>query len=104
MNIYLIVVVATLLIQFIPAKTERAQIWKIVLTFLPLFLFGALRVDFGYDYDSYEDAYYSYKSYGTDQFGHSEIGYQWLNTLCPSFRFLIVIQSLLVCIAYAVFF
>lgn len=93
-----------MLIQLIPAKTERAQFWKIVLTFLPLFLFGALRVDFGYDYDAYEYDYNSCKSYGIDQFGQSEIGYQLLNILCPSFRFLIVIQSLLVCIAYAVFF
>lgn len=104
MKIYLLVFIATMLVQLIPEKTDKQKIWKIILTFLPLFLFGALRVDFGYDYESYEDDYYSYREFGTDQFGQSEIGYQLLNTLCPSFRFLIVIQSLLVCIAYAVFF
>lgn len=93
-----------MLLQIIPAKSSKQQIIKLVITFIPLFLFGALRVNFGYDYESYEDEFYSSKAFGIDQYEHSEVGYQLFNIICPSFRFLLVIQSLFVCLAYGVFF
>lgn len=104
MKVYLIVFIITMLLQIIPAKSSKQQIIKLVITFIPLFLFGALRVDFGYDYESYEDEFYSCKAYGIDQAEHSEVGYQLLNIICPSFRFLLVVQSLFVCLAYGFFF
>ena len=106
MDIYIYVVIITLLIQYIPVKSEKAHIIKIIVSFIPIFLFGALRINFGLDYEGYESDYYTYHSL-SDWFNaieHDEKGYVVFARLMPTWRALVVVQSLLVCMAYAFVF
>ena len=57
MKVYFLVFIVTLLIQFIPVNSDRQYLRRVILTFIPIFLFGALRVDFGLDYLAYETEY-----------------------------------------------
>ena len=100
MAVYWSVAIITLLINLFPAKTQKHYSVRLFVSLIPLFLFGALRVDFGLDYESYEDFFYSVKFYGFSVIDRMEIGYYYLNRLLPSFRSLLVIQTLLVCTAY----
>ena len=103
MKIYLLVFIATLLIQLIPIRNDREYLRRVILTFIPMFLFGALRVDFGLDYGTYEDEFYRAQSYSNfdDISTHSEIGYIILEKIVPSWRLLLILTSALTCIAYA---
>lgn len=107
MKAYHLVFVLTLLLSVVlQARTDKQWRWKLFLTFLPLFVFGAIRVDFGNDYSSYEAFYESVHSMGTFKFdtdAHSEIGYQLLNWIMPSFRSLLVLNSFLLSFSLGVF-
>lgn len=74
------------------------------ISFLILFLYTALRVNYGADYPNYENLYnVVHAPYGElDNFisERGEIGYIWLNQLMPSFRALIIFQSGLFILAY----
>jgi hypothetical protein len=70
-----------------------------------LFIFGALRVDFGIDYSAYEAEYYQVHTYETiDKEMHSEIGYQWLEILMPSWRMMLILTSFVTCFSWAYIF
>lgn len=102
---YFLLLIITLLIQIVPAKTERQYLWRTFWTFVPLFLFGALRVNFGLDYEPYQLLFEEIQTYKTiDVDGHAEIGYQLLCKILPSFRTLLVLTSLLMCVAYGILF
>lgn len=106
MRVYLIVFIVTFLIQFIPVKNNKQYLRRVLLTFIPLFLFGALRVDFGLDYPAYE-AEFQYAHIAnelSDVSGHSEIGYVVLETIVPTWRLLIVLTTALTCFAYGLLF
>lgn len=91
-------------IQFIlPSRTESQWRWKLFFTFLPLFIFGAIRVNFGLDYPEYEQGFIEANKYGIDKDAHYEVGYQYFNILMPSFRSVIIASSALYCSALAVF-
>lgn len=71
------------------------------LVFVPLFLFGASRIDC-MDMEEYE---YFYKSTHGNQFYDSvneriEIGYSFLNFILPSFRILIILQTCILIASY----
>lgn len=100
MTTYWSIALLTILINLFPAKTQKHYSVRLFVSLIPLFLFGALRVDFGLDYESYEDFFNSVKFYGFSVIDRTEIGYYYLNRLLPSFRSLLVIQTLLVCTAY----
>lgn len=106
MLVYLYVVIATFLILLIPIQSNRGYQIKLICSFIPLYLFGALRVDFGFDYSGYEEQFYDINSYydWKKVNDHSEIGYLLLQRIIPSWRLLIAFQSLLVCIAYYILF
>lgn len=104
MNIYYIVVVVTLLVQLFPFNGDKSYVKKLVLSFVPLFLFGALRDNFGYDYIEYQTTFINIHQFGINSVEHAELGYRILCKVLPSFRCLIIVQSLLVCYAYGVFF
>lgn len=101
MDIYIIVVIVTLLIQLIPVRNNKQYIYKLIFSFLPLFLFGALRKDFN-DYLVYKTAFENLDL--TRVVKHFEIGYYIFNKIMPTFNILIVVQSLFVCAAYGFFF
>lgn len=107
MKVYFLVFFITLVLSIIlPAKTDNQWHWKLFITFLPLFLFAALRVDFGNDYSAYELFYNVHHTGGIfsyDVDSHAEIGYQLLCYIMPSFRSLLVLNALLLCFSIAFF-
>ena len=102
---YFVFLITLLFAYFIPAKTDKQWRWKLFWTFLPLFLFGALRVNFGNDYVNYEGYFYEFhrKTFIFDPDSHAEYGYQLLNYLMPSFRSVLLLNSFLLYLALAVF-
>lgn len=105
MDVFYIVIVVTLFLCYsikIPEGDERAYRKKIIWTFLPVFVFGALRVNFGVDYEQYEREYYELHGNFNliDPNGHSELGYQFLNVVMPTWRLLVVLVSSIVVFAY----
>lgn len=107
MNAYYLVFFLALLISlFYVAKTDKRWRWKLFWTFLPLFIFGAIRIDFGNDYSSYEEVFEQVHSSGVFRFdrgAHVELGYQLLNWILPSFRTLLVLNAFLLSLSLAVF-
>lgn len=107
MKVYFIVIVLTLLISlFYEAKTDNQWRWKLFWTFLPLFIFAALRVDFGNDYHHYENffnQFHQQDSFFFDENSHSEIGYQFLCYIMPSYRSILILNAFILCLALAVF-
>lgn len=104
MNIYYFVCVLTLFIQWrLPDETDKQYRWNIFWSFVPLFLYGVFRVDFGLDYRTYEELFsdiHYYKVIGIEEY-REEVGYQLLNLIMPSFRTLLIVTTLLNCASYA---
>lgn len=101
MSVFLIIAFLTVLIQFIPAKTDKAYRIRTLCSFIPLFLYGALRVDFGLDYEGYESAFNAVHQFGyANVKEHQELGYKYLCSIIPTFRLLLILQSFLACYAY----
>jgi hypothetical protein len=71
------------------------------MSFLLIFAYASLRAN-GFDYESYEQAYYDIqKYYWTNSFeSRMEEGYVILNYLMPSYRFLLVFLSGFTCFTY----
>lgn len=93
------------LVQFSSRNIEGKEVTRMVLTFLPLFLFGALRVNCG-DYEIYENYNGWVRSSGGniyDVIERMEPGYAYLNKLLP-YRWLIIVTSFFSCYAYGVLF
>lgn len=107
MKAYYLVFVFTLLLSVIlQAKTDKQWRWKLFWTFLPLFIYAAIRVDYGNDYPSYEELFnhiHSVDSFQLDSDLHAELGYQLLNKIMPSYRSILVLNSLLLSLALGVF-
>lgn len=92
-------------LQYVRVKDDRSYLRRCLLTFLPLFLFGAFRTDCG-DYDSYETFFEGVHG-GGDFYSFNErmeYGFTLLNHIMPSYRMLMVVTSLFVCITFAYFF
>lgn len=108
MSVYYAVFVLTILLCiFVPANTDKEYIGKLIIVFSPLFLFGALRVDFGLDYEAYENLYYSIKGTSIenlDESEHAELGYQVLNLVMPTWRSLLVLTSFMLCFSIVFLF
>lgn len=107
MNVYIIVFIVTFLLSyFLPAKNDKELKRKLVIMFIPLFLFGAFRVNMGNDYQGYEDYFYEFHDgmgFVFNENSHAEIGYQFLCYIMPSFRSILVLNSFLLCLAFALF-
>lgn len=103
MKVYFLVFVLALLGQFYPVKTDKQYWWRTVVSFIPLFLFMALRKDFGVD----DEAYHSFFN-GVHQASnifsvneHMESGYAILNKIMPTYQSLIILSSFLTTWAYS---
>ena len=107
MKAYYLVFSLTLMVSlFYQAKTDKQWRWKLFWTFLPLFIFGAIRVDFGGDNVTYEEIFneiHGLSVFRLDYDAHVEVGYQLLNRILPSFRSLLVLNALLLSLSLAVF-
>lgn len=101
MKIYFLVFLLTLLAQFIPVKDSKQYWWRTVCSFIPLFLFMALRRDYGVDESGYHyffDCVHKVswqKIYMVND--HMESGYAVLNKIMPSYQSLIVLISFINC-------
>lgn len=103
MRVLFIVFILTFLIQFYPARTDKQYWRRTLISFVPLFLFMALRIDYGIDEDGYHD-FYDGVQRASNIFAvneHMEYGYAILNKLIPSYQLLIAISSFLTCLAYS---
>ena len=110
MKVYFLVFFLALMMSVVlPAKTDKQWRWKLFFTFLPLFLFAALRVNFGNDYSAYElffdEAHHGSKflNFVYEEKMRDEIGYQYLCYIMPSYRSMLVLNAFLLCLALAVF-
>lgn len=103
MKIFFFVFLLTFIAQFYSVKTEKQYWWRTVLSFIPLFLFMALRKDYGLD----EIVYHSYYDLvqGTGNIfmvsEHMEAGYAVLNKIMPSYQALVIFSSFLSCWAFS---
>lgn len=107
MKAYYLVFFLTLLFSlFIEAKTDKQWRWKLFWTFLPLFIYGAIRVDYGNDYSSYEELFnliHGHSDFDLDRDLHAELGYQLLNKIIPSYRLLLVLSAFILSFSLGVF-
>ena len=102
---YLLLFAYMVFVQFISRNHKGNDVFLMVITFLPLFLFGALRVNCG-DYEIYEQYNSWVRSSGNniyDVIERMEPGYAMLNKFLP-YRWIIILSSLLACYAYGVLF
>ena len=100
MAVYWSVAIITVLINLFPSKNEKQYSRRLIISLIPLFIYGAFRENFGLDYVSYIDFFEGTKTFGHDSNERMEIGYYYLNKLLPTFRSLLVFQTLLLCAAY----
>ena len=107
MSAYFFVFILVLILnRFLPDRTPKQYRWNLFWTFLPLFIFGAIRVDFGNDYIAYKATFEEIKAMENliiDKDMHEEVGYQLLNFILPSYRSILVLTSLLMCLSYGMF-
>lgn len=104
MNVYWTVALISTIIQFFPAKNDNKYNIRLIISLIPLFIFSASRLNFGLDYNTYESYFDGVKIFGQSYDSHMEIGYYLINKILPSFRSLLVLQSLLLCISYYLMF
>ncbi|WP_455637905.1 EpsG family protein [Parabacteroides sp.] len=107
MSVYFFVfILALILNHFLHDRTPKQYRWNLFWTFLPLFIFGAIRVDFGNDYITYKATFEEINAaanFVVDNNMHEEVGYQLLNFILPSYRSILLLTSLLMCFSYGVF-
>ena len=100
MYIYWSLFLIVMLVQLLPVKSQKQYTERLFLSLFPLFLYGAFRVNFGLDYETYETYFDTIQIYGEESDDRMEIGYMYLNKILPSFRSLLIIQSFLLCVTY----
>ena len=98
MDVYYFVIIFTFILCYtikVPYDDQNTYRRKVILVFMPIMIFGALRVDFGVDYSQYETWYYEWHDTGheIDSDLHAEIIYQWLNIVMPTWRSLLILVS-----------
>ena len=103
MRVYFGVFLLTILCQFVSIKSDKQYWWRTIVSFIPLFLFMALRKDYGVD-----DAAYHWFFDGVQRAknifivnDHMERGFAVLNKIMPSYQSLIVLSSFLTVWAYS---
>ncbi len=105
MTAYWIVFAIMFLLQFVKVYTKKEYLWRLIISFIPLFIFAAFRVNFGYDYEAYQEIFDIVHAHpGQYEDIREEIGYLKLNEWLPTFRSLIIVTSLFTCCAYIFLF
>ena len=107
MLVYLSVFLIILLLVLSNKNKTISPYKNLVVPFLLIFAMMALRVDWGGDYEAYEEMFPRYH-YGSIvdalETGMIESGFRVLMVLCDSYRTLIVVTSLIICIGLFLFF
>lgn len=107
MNIYWFVAVLTLFLhKLLPCKTDKEYLYNLIISFIPLFIYAAIRVNYGNDYPAYEfffDTFHVSGDFIPDRDSHSEVGYQFLCYIMPSFRSILVLNGFILALAMAYF-
>lgn len=101
-NFYLIYGGILIAILFLCIFLRNITIHKKYVLFIAVFLifiFMAFRKDFTSDYgdEGYKGLFESIQRFGLNEDVHSEIGYQLLNLVLPSYRWVIIVTSLFFC-------
>jgi hypothetical protein len=101
MKIYWALFGTILLIQIFPLYSKKIGNIKLLLSFFLIFIYGAIRVDFGRDYKYYESLFYAikvlYVNYSTLNI---EPGFYYLNLIIPSHRGLLILLSAFTAFTY----
>lgn len=100
MDIYFILSIFIVLINLLPVKNNWEYSIRLLFSLFILFMYGAFRVDYGLDYPTYENYFQNVKLFGVEANERIELGYYLLNKTLPSYRSLLIIQTLLLCSAY----
>lgn len=102
MLIYWSLFIIIIIIQFIPTKTNKGQRNKLLFSFFLMFIYAAIRDNFGRDYEAYqyifEDVHKYVNFWGAQP--TIEKGYILLNRIMPSHRVLLVFLSAFTCFTY----
>lgn len=103
MTVYCIIFAIIFLLQFKDVKSDSGYLKRTLLTFGVLFLYGGLRTNCN-DFDAYESFSNVAYNYGVnaalDYNSHMEYGWAVVSHIFPSFRLLIIAQTLLFCGLY----
>lgn len=102
MIIYWSLFFCIVLIQLVPIAIDNGNEARLIISFLLIFVYAAIRGDFANDYFAYERYFndvhkYSFATMSKDKI---ELGYLWLNLIIPSYRLLLVLLSAFTCITY----
>lgn len=103
---YFVFFLTFVLALVLPSESDRQHKWKLFWMLIPLFIYAAIRVDYGNDYPAYEafyDEVHRFSRFILDSEERLEIGFQWLNYILPSFRALLVLNAALLSLALGVF-
>jgi hypothetical protein len=101
MSVYFSLLFLIVLIHLLPLNNQKTYNLKLLISFLLIFIFGAIRVDFGADYYSYEKIFEGIHNQNFVNSGlTTELGFQWLCILSPSYRVLLVLLTGLMSISY----
>jgi hypothetical protein len=102
MIVYWTLFFVIILIQLIPISTYKVDKLKLLISFLLIFIYSAIRLNFGRDYDAYENIFNDIQNASNifDLETRIEFGYVWLNKIVSSYRALLVILSLFTCFTY----
>lgn len=92
-----------LVLQFYQSKNNKQYMWRSIITFGILFLYGGLRT-YCNDWEPYENFFLQISKYGIssafDINDHMEKGWAMFNYLFSSFRYLVLAQTGIMCFAY----
>lgn len=103
---WLVAFLTLLLHKILPCYNKTEYLRNLIIAFSPLFVYGAIRVNYGQDYPAYEimfDIFHDFNGFSADVDAHAEIGYQLLCYIMPSYRSILVVNALLLAAAFVTF-
>lgn len=106
MKAYWLIAFTTLLLhKIMPIRTNADYLRNLIIAFIPFFIYGAIRVNYGNDYSAYElyfDMFHGSTVFIPDHEAHAEIGYQFLCHIMPNYRSILVLNAFLLAAAFVV--
>jgi hypothetical protein len=106
MIIYWFLFSVIIILQFIPTTTNRGNKSKLIVSFLLMFIYMAIRGGFANDYEAYEEIFMESHKFKFNEVsgGNIEHGFLILNKILPSYRVLLVLLSAFTCYTYYILF
>lgn len=102
MRIYYLLFLFIIFFHLVPATTGYYTKWKLVFSFLLIFVYAAIREDYGRDYVTYKYFFEEIQKHGDirSESSNIEIGYFFINKILPSHRSLLIILAMFTCFTY----